>query len=103
MPIFLRTETQELGISTTSLKRLCRTYGINGWPYRQIAGVDRKIKRKEVELQSSQDHLAPGTLQSMATDIRDLRLRRQEMVEVMHVVVLIVITSTTPHLPFFNK
>ena len=90
-------------MSTKSLQRLCRTYGITGWPYRQLAGVDRKIKRKEAELQSSQDQLPRVARESMAAHIRELRLHRQEMVEVMHMLYQVVRTHTTPHLPFYKR
>jgi len=44
---------QELGISVTTLKRLCRHFGIKSWPYRQIAGIDRSIVRLKAELEES--------------------------------------------------
>ncbi|CAN0106032.1 unnamed protein product [Ectocarpus sp. 8 AP-2014] len=34
-----------IGISPTTLKKLCRYYGISRWPYRQIAGKTRAVDR----------------------------------------------------------
>ncbi|CAN0527905.1 unnamed protein product, partial [Ectocarpus sp. 8 AP-2014] len=36
---------QAIGISPTTLKKLCRYYGISRWPYRQIAGKTRAVDR----------------------------------------------------------
>ncbi|CAN0340038.1 unnamed protein product, partial [Hapterophycus canaliculatus] len=43
---------QEMNISATTLKRLCRHYGVQRWPFRQIAGIDRTVTRLEAELKA---------------------------------------------------
>lgn len=45
-PLFLQT----IGISPTTLKKLCRHYGIPRWPFRKIAGADRAADRLDAIL-----------------------------------------------------
>lgn len=35
--------SEELGVSTTIVKRLCRKFGIKRWPYRQINAINKSI------------------------------------------------------------
>lgn len=42
-------------MSVTSLKRLCRYYGIKRWPYRQISGISRRVGALEAELEASRE------------------------------------------------
>lgn len=39
-----------LGICQTSLKKLCRKYGISRWPQRKLKGIDKKIASLKTEL-----------------------------------------------------
>lgn len=36
---------KELGIGQTALKRICRKYGIDRWPFRQIKAIDTYISK----------------------------------------------------------
>ncbi len=41
----LRHVSRKMGLSTTMLKKICRRYGIQRWPHRQIRSIDRSIAR----------------------------------------------------------
>lgn len=72
-----------MSISATTLKRLCRHYGIKRWPFRQISGIDRTVHRLEAELQASLQRSPNGTMVNpIAAHIRELHAHRQGMVEV---------------------
>lgn len=74
---------QSLGISATTLKRLCRHYGIKRWPFRQISGIDRTVGRLQAELQASKGKpSSEEMLRPIAAHIHELHLHRQGMVEV---------------------
>jgi len=42
---------KELGICLTSLKKLCRSYGITRWPFRKLKSLQRTMKKVETESQ----------------------------------------------------
>lgn len=67
-----------MGISPTTLKRLCRQYGITRWPYRQISGIDRTVVRLEAELAASGGESGDA----LGPIIHELNLHREGMVEV---------------------
>lgn len=70
---------QALGTSATTLKRLCRHYGMERWPYRQISGVDRAITRLEAEIEAAPTNSPPADAEG---GIRDLRATRQDIINV---------------------
>lgn len=70
-----------MGISATTLKRLCRHYGIKRWPYRQISGIDRTVGRLEAELAASSDG-SGDMVAPIAAHIHELNLHREGMVKV---------------------
>ncbi|ELP83676.1 hypothetical protein EIN_467900 [Entamoeba invadens IP1] len=41
---------EKLGITTTLLKKACRSIGVKRWPYRKILKVDREIQKNETIL-----------------------------------------------------
>lgn len=72
-----------MGISATTLKRLCRHYGIKRWPFRQIAGIDRTVARLEAELEASLPCLPSADMVAPITEhIRELQAHRQSIVKV---------------------
>ncbi|CAN0515399.1 unnamed protein product, partial [Laminaria digitata] len=76
--------TQALSISATTLKRLCRLYGIKRWPFRQISGIDRTVDRLKAELGPSRFLLPSGgeMPDPIADHIRELHAHRQGIVNV---------------------
>jgi hypothetical protein len=40
---------KELGICLTSLKKLCRSYGITRWPFRKLKSLERTMKKVQNE------------------------------------------------------
>jgi len=42
---------KELGICLTSLKKLCRSYGITRWPFRKLKSLERTMRKVETESQ----------------------------------------------------
>lgn len=67
-----------MSISVTTLKRLCRRHGVKRWPHRQISGINRALSDLE-----EQQHLAHGdAAQAVADQLRQLRDRRQVIIEV---------------------
>jgi hypothetical protein len=40
---------KELGICLTSLKKLCRSYGITRWPFRKLKSLERTMKKVQTE------------------------------------------------------
>ncbi|CAN0153845.1 unnamed protein product, partial [Laminaria digitata] len=40
------------GVSTTIVKRVCRTFGIERWPYRQIQSARKRIDKLEEKLRA---------------------------------------------------
>lgn len=76
-----------MGISATTLKRLCRHYGIKRWPFRQISGIDRTVARLEAELEASLSRLPSADMADQVTEhIRELHAHRQDIIEVCIVV-----------------
>lgn len=41
----LNVAAQELNVSLTMLKKLCRAYGVKRWPHRQVSSLDKTIAR----------------------------------------------------------
>ena len=50
---------KELGICLTSLKKLCRSYGITRWPFRKLKSISRMLKVVRPPPPPAQPHLAP--------------------------------------------
>lgn len=81
-----------MNISATTLKRLCRHYGVKRWPFRQISGIDRTVCRLEGELKSSFHRSAfsasvspadAAELREPITDhIRELKNHREHIIKV---------------------
>jgi hypothetical protein len=40
---------KELGVCLTSLKKLCRSYGITRWPFRKLKSLERTMKKVQTE------------------------------------------------------
>mmetsp|Transcript_2001 Transcript_2001/g.3662 ORF Transcript_2001/g.3662 Transcript_2001/m.3662 type:complete len:98 (-) Transcript_2001:5-298(-) len=40
---------KELGICLTSLKKLCRSYGITRWPFRKLKSIQRTLAKVQDE------------------------------------------------------
>ena len=47
---------EALNISTSVLKKRCRSFGISNWPYRKIRSVDKKIARLRKLLETSPEY-----------------------------------------------
>lgn len=61
---------QAIGISPTTLKKLCRYYGIPRWPYRQIAGKTRAVDRLEELLDEPSSELPKAVLKDHLSLLR---------------------------------
>ncbi|CAN0266943.1 unnamed protein product [Ectocarpus fasciculatus] len=59
-----------IGISPTTLKKLCRYYGIPRWPYRQIAGKTRAVDRLEELLDEPSSELPKAVLKDHLSLLR---------------------------------
>lgn len=75
---------QAMGISPTTLKKLCRHYGIARWPFRQIAGIDRAFDRLHADLDPSLQGSSAedNALNPVAAHIEKLQHHREEIVKV---------------------
>eukprot|EP00960_Hanusia_phi_P036438 752311-Hanusia_phi.AAC.4 len=51
---------KELGICLTSLKKLCRSYGITRWPFRKLKSIQRTLAKV-------QDETSPGMASQIQT------------------------------------
>lgn len=51
----LNVAAQELHVSLTMLKKLCRAYGVKRWPHRQVSSLDKTIVRLEEKIASRSD------------------------------------------------
>lgn len=51
----LNVAAQELHVSLTMLKKLCRAYGVKRWPHRQVSSLDKTIVRLEEKIASRTD------------------------------------------------
>lgn len=74
---------QAMSISVTSLKRLCRRYGVKRWPYRQISGFNRAIVH--LQFQQDQARRRNGTEQlntEISDQVQELFRRRRAIIEV---------------------
>lgn len=80
-----------MGISATTLKRLCRHYGIKRWPFRQISGIDRTVARLEAELELSVNRFPSSDMtESITEHIQQLHAHRQSIVKVYELSVILV-------------
>jgi RWP-RK domain len=43
----LTTAAKQLKVSNTMLKKLCRKYGIQRWPHRQIRSIDKEVAKHQ--------------------------------------------------------
>ncbi|CAM9439331.1 unnamed protein product, partial [Laminaria digitata] len=46
----LNVAAQQLNVSLTMLKKLCRAYGVKRWPHRQVSSLDKTISRLEEKI-----------------------------------------------------
>ena len=44
---------KELGICLTSLKKLCRSYGITRWPFRKLKSLERTMRKVQTESEAA--------------------------------------------------
>lgn len=51
----LNVAAQELNVSLTMLKKLCRAYGVKRWPHRQVSSLDKTISRLEGKIKARED------------------------------------------------
>jgi len=47
----IQTASKKLGVCCTLLKKICRKYGINRWPYRKIQSIERSIQQTKERLE----------------------------------------------------
>lgn len=72
-----------MNISVTSLKRLCRQYGVKRWPYRQISGFNRAIVHLQFQLDHAKRRNGTGQLiTEVSEQVRELFRRRRAIIEV---------------------
>jgi len=72
----INTAAEKLGVSNTIIKRLCRKFGIERWPYRQIRSLNERIEKLETKLKEIQ------TVENAAELLKDLQkiLLKKELV-----------------------
>lgn len=51
----LNIAAQQLSVSLTMLKKLCRAYGVKRWPHRQVSSLDKTITRLEEKIKARHD------------------------------------------------
>ncbi len=68
----LRHVSQKMGLSITMLKKICRRFGIQRWPHRQIRSINRSIAKicKDGETASQQK---PGEVQEQIKRLENKR------------------------------
>ncbi|ONK74992.1 uncharacterized protein A4U43_C03F12190 [Asparagus officinalis] len=64
---------KEFGICPTALKKICRKYGMERWPYRKVKSIDNQIKKLQNDL------LAQGGQEANSTQMEIERLRAQRV------------------------
>lgn len=67
---------EALNISTSVLKKRCRTFGISNWPYRKIRSVDKKINRLHKLLETNPEY-AP----EINSEIARYTTKRERVIE----------------------
>lgn len=89
---------QGLGISPTTLKRLCRHYGIQRWPHRQICGIERTLSRLRAELAATAAERGSSAelLTALSAHIRELCTQRERVIEVRFVAPRAMLASLRP-------
>ena len=60
---------KELGICLTSLKKLCRSYGITRWPFRKLKSLERTMKKVQTEEEAISSQ-ATGSGEGGGSDVR---------------------------------
>jgi len=60
---------KELGICLTSLKKLCRSYGITRWPFRKLKSLERTMKKVQTEEEAVSSQ-ATGSGEGGGSDVR---------------------------------
>lgn len=73
---------ESLNISTSVLKKRCRSFGISNWPYRKIRSVDKKIARLRKLLETNPEY-APEINSEIAryTSKRERVIEHPELVK----------------------
>jgi hypothetical protein len=61
---------KELGICLTSLKKLCRSYGITRWPFRKLKSLERTMKKVQNEADATTESTGDPTENSSAGDVK---------------------------------
>ena len=51
----LNIAANQLKVSLTMLKKLCRTYGVKRWPHRQVSSLDKTTSRLEEKIKARKD------------------------------------------------
>eukprot|EP00903_Cladosiphon_okamuranus_P018159 g16709.t1 len=51
----LNIAAQQLSVSLTMLKKLCRAYGVKRWPHRQVSSLDKTTSRLEEKIKGRHD------------------------------------------------
>lgn len=51
----LNVAANELNVSLTMLKKLCRAYGVKRWPHRQVSSLDKTLSRLEEKINARMD------------------------------------------------
>lgn len=51
----LNVAAQQLSVSLTMLKKLCRAYGVKRWPHRQVSSLDKTTSRLEEKIKARKD------------------------------------------------
>ena len=68
-----------LGVSTATLKKLCRERGVYRWPYRQVTSLDRKILSIEQQIRTRKQEGKCALL--LMTELALLEKHRSELIE----------------------
>lgn len=76
-----------MSISVTSLKRLCRQYGVKRWPHRQLTSVNRSVLKLEEYVRESPYGAA------MSDELQVLYSKRDYIINVSALLLVIFFSS----------
>lgn len=82
LDIPLKTAAERMRVSVTTLKRICRKYGVKKWPHRQLQGIDRALAQLESRIHAHRwgTKMFGETESNLREQIVSLQLKRANVI-----------------------